>query len=84
LLQLQINNSNFNLTEFDQIRNESGHNYFVMTPTKWVKETNTIGIKPSRGKYSEGTFAHRDIALEFAYMGFHFLVSIKALVRSTA
>lgn len=62
----KLNNSNFNLTEFDQIRNESGSNAFVMTATKWVKETNAIGIKPSHGKYSEGTFAHRDIALEFA------------------
>ena len=62
----KLNNSNFNLTEFDQIRNESGSNAFVMTATKWVKETNAIGIKPSRGKYSEGTFAHHDIALEFA------------------
>lgn len=62
----KLNNSSFNLTEFDQIRNESGSNAFVMTATKWVKETNAIGIKPSRGKYSEGTFAHRDIALEFA------------------
>ena len=62
----KLNNSNFNLTEFDQIRNESGSNAFVMTATKWVKETNAIGIKPSRGKYSKGTFAHRDIALEFA------------------
>ena len=62
----KLNNSNFNLTEFDQIKNASGSNAFVMTATKWVKETNAIGIKPSRGKYSEGTFAHRDIALEFA------------------
>ena len=61
-----LNNSSFNLTEFDQIKNASGSNAFVMTATKWVKETNAIGIKPSRGKYSEGTFAHRDIALEFA------------------
>lgn len=62
----KLNNNNFNLTEFDQIKNASGSNTFVMTATKWVKETNAIGIKPSRGKYSEGTFAHRDIALEFA------------------
>lgn len=62
----KLNNSNFNLTEFDQIRNASGSNTFVMTATKWVKQTNAIGIKPSRGKYSEGTYAHRDIALEFA------------------
>ena len=62
----KLNNGNFNLTEFDQIRNASGSNAFVMTATKWVKETNAIGIKPSRGKYSEGTYAHHDIALEFA------------------
>lgn len=62
----KLNNNNFNLTEFDQIRNTSGSNAFVMTATKWVKQTNAIGIKPSRGKYSEGTYAHRDIALEFA------------------
>ena len=58
----KLNNNNFNLTEFDQIKNASGSNAFVMTATKWVKKTNAIGIKPSRGKYSEGTFAHRDIA----------------------
>ena len=62
----KLNNDNFNLTEFDQIRNASGSNAFVMTATKWVKQTNAIGIKPGRGKYSEGTYAHRDIALEFA------------------
>lgn len=62
----KLNNDNFNLIEFDQIRNASGSNAFVMTATKWVKQTNAIGIKPSRGKYSEGTYAHRDIALEFA------------------
>lgn len=62
----KLNNNNFNLTEFDQIRNASGSNAFVMTATKWAKQTNAIGIKPSRGKYSEGTYAHRDIALEFA------------------
>ena len=62
----KLNNNSFNLTEFDQIRNASGSNVFVITATKWAKTTNAIGIKPSRGKYSKGTFAHRDIALEFA------------------
>lgn len=62
----RLNNSDFKLTEFDQIKNASGSNVFVMTATKWVKETNAIGIRTSRGKYSSGTFAHRDIALEFA------------------
>ena len=62
----QINNTDFNMVEFDQFKNESGHNYFVMTPTKWVTKTNAIGFKTKSGKYGGGTFAHRDIALEFA------------------
>ena len=62
----QINNLNFNMVEFDQFKNDAGHNYFVMTPTKWFTKTNAIGIKTKSGKYGGGTFAHRDIALEFA------------------
>ena len=62
----QINNPDFNMVEFDQFKNESGHNYFVMTPTKWATRTNAIGFKTKSGKYGGGTFAHRDIALEFA------------------
>ena len=62
----QINNPDFNVVEFDQFKIESGHNYFVMTPTKWTKNTNAIGFKTKSGKYGGGTFAHRDIALEFA------------------
>ena len=62
----QINNTDFNMVEFDQFKNESGHNYFVMTPTKWATRTNAIGFKTKSGKYGGGTFAHRDIALEFA------------------
>ena len=62
----QINNLDFNMVEFDQFKNESGHNYFVMTPTKWVVRTNAVGFKTKSGKYGGGTFAHRDIALEFA------------------
>ena len=62
----QINNPHFNIVEFDQFKNESGHNYFVMTSTKWIKNTNAIGFRTKSGKYGGGTFAHRDIALEFA------------------
>ena len=61
-----INNPAFNMVEFDQFKNESGYNYFVMSPTKWVTKTNAVGIKTKSGKYGGGTFAHRDIALEFA------------------
>lgn len=62
----QLNNPDFKEVEFDLFKNESGKNYFVITPTKWVQETNAIGIKTKSGKYGGGTFAHRDIALEFA------------------
>ena len=62
----KLNNDKFNLTEFDQIKNDAGANTFVMTTTKWVKLTNAIGFKAGRGRYSKGTLAHRDIALEFA------------------
>ena len=61
-----INNENFNRVEFDAFKNEAGKNSFVMTPTKWIKSTNSIGFKSKSGKYGGGTFAHRDIALEFA------------------
>lgn len=81
----KLNNNNFNLTEFDQIKNASGSNAFVMTATKWVKEANAIGIKQSRGKYSEGTFAHRDIALEFASWinWFHYINQANLIFLST-
>ena len=62
----QINNVNFNLVEFDQIKNEYGKNSFAMSPTQWIKRTNAIGIVSKGGKYSIGTFAHPDIAFEFA------------------
>lgn len=63
----EFNNSNFNSVEFHRIKNaESGRNRFLMTPTKWNRLTNSIGIMSSSGKYSLGTFAHPDIAFEFA------------------
>lgn len=50
-----------------RIKNEEvGYNRFTMTPKRWKDEFNAIGIIPSAGKYSQGTFAHRDIAFEFA------------------
>lgn len=50
-----------------RIKNEEvGLNRFTMSPTKWKRDFNAMGIVPSAGKYSEGTFAHRDIAFEFA------------------
>ena len=62
----QINNINFNLVEFDQIKTEYGKNTFAMSPKQWIKRTNAIGIISKGGRYSIGTFAHPDIAFEFA------------------
>lgn len=62
----ELTNSNFNLVEFDQIKTEYGRNAFSMSPSQWIKRTNAIGVVSNGGKYSVGTFAHPDIALEFA------------------
>ena len=60
-----LNNPGFNRVEFDTVRNESGSNAFVMTPSKWIALTNAVGIVSKAGRYG-GTFAHKDIAFEFA------------------
>lgn len=62
----QLNNPNFNRVEFDTFRSEAGHNYFTMTPKKWIDGVNAIGIVSKAGKYNGGTYAHKDIALQFA------------------
>ena len=61
-----INNPDFNWVGFDPIKKDAGTNGFVLSPKKWVEQTNAIGIKPSAGRYSSGTFAHSDIAFKFA------------------
>ena len=60
-----LNNLNFNRVQFDTFRNESGLNRFTMTPQKWINSTNAIGIISKSGRYG-GTYAHYDIAMEFA------------------
>jgi hypothetical protein len=63
----QINNENFNSVEFHIIKTEEApYNRFTMTPKRWKDKFNAIGIIPSSGKYSIGTYAHPDIAFEFA------------------
>lgn len=59
----ELNNPNFNRMEFQTVRSERGR--FVMTPKQWIEKMNAIGIKSSAGRYG-GTYAHVDIALEFA------------------
>lgn len=62
----KLNNPNFKPTEFDGFKTESGHNYFTMSPKKWIEGVNAIGITSKAGKYNSGTYAHKDIALQFA------------------
>jgi hypothetical protein len=60
-----LNNPNFNPVEFDGYRKEAGLNSFTMSPQKWIETTNAIGIVSQAGKYG-GTYAHQEIAMEFA------------------
>ena len=59
------NNSNFKPVEFDGFKKEAGSNAFTLSPQRWIKKTNAIGIISKSGRYG-GTFAHSDIAMEFA------------------
>ena len=61
----QLNNSDFKLVEFDQFRMAAGRNAFVLNPQKWIETTGAIGLQSKSGRYG-GTFAHVDIAMEFA------------------
>lgn len=61
----KLNNPNFKLVEFDQFKQEAGTNSFVLPPQKWIDRTNAIGIISKSGRYG-GTYAHADIAFEFA------------------
>ena len=61
----ELHNQNFKPLEFEGFRNESGANAFIMSPKKWIEGTNAIGITSKAGRYG-GTYAHSDIALEFA------------------
>ena len=58
-------NPNFKPVEFDGFKKQAGLNSFVMTPKKWIETTDAIGIISRSGRYG-GTFAHKDIAFEFA------------------
>lgn len=60
-----VNNENFKGVEFDTFKNEAGSNKFKISPQKWINETNAIGIISKSGN-GGGTYAHSDIALEFA------------------
>lgn len=61
----QLYNHNFNVMEFNNIKNEVGTNGFIVSSSMWIKNTKAIGIRSTSGRYG-GTFAHKDIAFEFA------------------
>lgn len=62
----QIHNSDFKGLEFDTFKNEAGGNAFTLSPKKWISSTNAIGLVSKSGRYGGGTYAHSDIAFEFA------------------
>jgi KilA-N domain len=61
----QLNNPIFNPVEFDGIRMQAGLNSFTLTPKRWIEATRAVGITSKAGRYG-GTYAHKDIAFEFA------------------
>ena len=60
-----INNPNFNLVEFHQIKEQAGLNRFTMSAKQWTEKTRGVGLVAKTGRYGSGTFAHKDIAFEF-------------------
>ena len=60
-----LHNPDFKPLEFEGFRSKAGLNAFTMSPTKWISGVNAIGIVSKAGRYG-GTYAHSDIALEFA------------------
>ena len=58
-------NPNFNCAEFDIIKSQAGLNRFRLSAKEWTEKTNAIGIISKAGRYG-GTYAHKDIAFEFA------------------
>jgi len=61
----QLNNPEFKGVEFDSFLFEAGSNSFTLSPSKWIEVTNAKGIISKQGN-NGGTFAHKDIAFEFA------------------
>ena len=61
----QLHNPDFNPVEFDGIRKQAGLNSFTLTPKQWIFLTGAVGLDSKTGRYG-GTYAHQDIAFEFA------------------
>ncbi len=72
----RLNNPNFNPIEFEGFRNQAGLNSFVLTSKQWIEKTNAIGLIAKAGRYG-GTYAHKDIAFEFAdTINMHHLLTV--------
>ena len=61
----KLSNPDFKPLEFERFRSEAGSNYFVLSPQRWIEFTHAIGLVSKSGRYG-GTYAHKDIAFEFA------------------
>jgi len=61
----KLSNPDFKPLEFERFKSEAGSNYFVLSPRRWIESTHAIGIISKSGRYG-GTYAHKDIAFEFA------------------
>ena len=61
----QIYNPDFKVVEFDHFKQEAGLHTFVISVSDWIEKTDAVGLYVKRGRYG-GTFAHKDIAFEFA------------------
>lgn len=61
----RMHNPDFKGIEFETFKKQAGMNSFSLTPKKWTKATNAIGVLSKAGRYGGGTYAHIDIAFEF-------------------
>ena len=62
----KMNNPDFNLTGFREVKDQLTETGFALSPKQWIERTNAIGITSKAGRYGGGTFAYRNIAFEFA------------------
>ena len=62
----KMNNPDFNLTGFREVKDQLSETGFALSPKQWIERTNAVGIVSKSGRYGGGTFAHRNIAFEFA------------------
>ena len=62
-----LHNFNFNREGFRTVKDEFFEKPFSLTPTRWIEATGAIGMRSTSGKHGGGTYAHKDIALNFCY-----------------